>query len=221
VAARWRRAPDVLTVPRLYAILDADACSAQGLDPREIVDGWLEAGVRLIQLRAKSTPSGQFLTLAETLAASASAAGATFIVNDRADIASLAGASGVHVGQTDLSPTDARVVLGNAAVVGVSTHNAGQTRLALAEPVDYVAIGPVFRTASKDRPDPVVGLEGVREALAILTSSGRPLVAIGGITLERAPAVIEAGADSVAVISDLLSGGDPATRARVFLAALA
>jgi thiamine-phosphate pyrophosphorylase len=221
VAARWRRAPDVLTVPRLYAILDADACSAQGLDPREIVDGWLEAGVRLIQLRAKSTPSGQFLTLAETLAASASAAGATFIVNDRADIASLAGASGVHVGQTDLSPTDARVVLGNAAVVGVSTHNAGQTRLALAEPVDYVAIGPVFRTASKDRPDPVVGLEGVREALAILTSSGRPLVAIGGITLERAPAVIEGGADSVAVISDLLSGGDPATRARVFLAALA
>jgi thiamine-phosphate pyrophosphorylase len=159
--------------------------------------------------------------LAEALAAAASSAGATFIVNDRADIARLAGASGVHLGQTDLSPADARLVLDESAVVGLSTHNAGQTRLALTEPVDYVAIGPVFLTSSKERPDPVVGLDGVREARAMVAPSGRPLVAIGGITRERAPSVVEAGADSVAVISDLVAGGDPGARARAFLAALA
>ena len=164
-------------------------------------------------------PSGRLLDFAEALAGEARSAGAAFIVNDRADIARLAGADGVHVGQTDLRPADARLVVGESAMVGVSTHNDEQARLTLAEPVDYVAIGPVFSTSSKDRPDPVVGLDGVRSAREIVAASGRPLVAIGGITLERAKSVIDAGANSIAVISDLLMG-EPRSRARALLRAV-
>jgi thiamine-phosphate pyrophosphorylase len=158
--------------------------------------------------------------VAEELARAARGAGATFIVNDRADVARLSGAAGVHLGQLDLVPRDARLVVGDAAVVGLSTHDDDQARRAADEPVDYVAIGPVFATSSKARPDPVVGLEGVMTARAIVARSRRPLVAIGGITLATAPGVIAAGADSVAVISDLLAG-DPGARARQFLRALA
>lgn len=205
---------------RLYAILDVDLLVVRGLDARDVFDAWLDAGVRLIQLRAKSLPSGAMLDLADALAVQARAAGATFIVNDRADVARLSGADGVHVGQTDLAPADARAVVGDAAVVGVSTHNDEQARRAVSEAVNYVAIGPVFSTSSKERPDPVVGLDGVRRARAIVSdAAGLPLVAIGGITLERATSVIEAGADSVAVISDLLVGA-PAVRVREFLRAL-
>ena len=209
-----------MTLPRLYAILDVDLSVALGLIPKEIVKAWLDAGVRLIQLRAKSMASGELLALAEALADAVSPAGAMFIVNDRADIARISGASGVHVGQGDLAPADARAVVGPSAVVGLSTHDAEQARLGVAEPVDYLAIGPVFRTSSKNQPDPVVGFEGIRAAREIVAASGRPLVAIGGITLERAPSVIEAGADSVAVISDLLTGRDAGARARAFLKAL-
>jgi thiamine-phosphate pyrophosphorylase len=205
---------------RLYAILDVDICASRGLDSREVFQAWLDAGVRLIQLRAKQMPSGRLLDLAEGFARTARSAGATFIVNDRADIARLAGAAGVHLGQTDLTPADARLVVGESAMVGVSTHNDEQARLTLAEPVDYVAIGPVFSTSSKAQPDPVVGLDGVRRARDIVAPSVRPLVAIGGITLERAKSVIDAGADSIAVISDLLVG-DPGARARAFLSRLA
>lgn len=205
---------------RLYAILDVDLLVVRGLDARDVFDAWLDAGVRLIQLRAKSLPSGAMLDLADALAVQARAAGATFIVNDRADVARLSGADGVHVGQTDLAPADARAVVGDAAVVGVSTHNDEQARRAVSEAANYVAIGPVFSTSSKERPDPVVGLDGVRRARAIVSdAAGLPLVAIGGITLERATSVIEAGADSVAVISDLLVGA-PAVRVREFLRAL-
>lgn len=209
-----------MTLPRLYAILDVDLSVALGLIPKEIVKAWLDAGVRLIQLRAKSMASGELLALAEALADAVSPAGAMFIVNDRADIARISGASGVHVGQGDLAPADARAVVGPSAVVGLSTHDAEQARLGVAEPVDYLAIGPVFRTSSKNQPDSVVGFEGIRAAREIVAASGRPLVAIGGITLERAPSVIEAGADSVAVISDLLTGRDAGARARAFLKAL-
>ena len=210
-----------MTLPRLYAILDVDICAASGQRALDVVHAWLAAGVRLMQLRAKSMPTGKFLDLAEALSAAVSPAGAMLIVNDRADVARLAGASGVHVGQGDLSPADARGVVGPSAVVGLSTHTPEQARQALAEPVDYVAIGPVFSTSSKERPDSVVGLDGVRETRAIMPLSGRPIVAIGGITLEHAPSVVEAGADSVAVISDLLAAGDPGARARAFLKALA
>ncbi len=160
------------------------------------------------------------LELADRLVELCREADAIFIVNDRADIARLSSATGLHVGQDDLSPADARLVVGVDAVVGISTHNTEQVVRAIDEPVDYVAVGPVFATSSKERPDPVVGLDGVRAAHAIVAPRALPVVAIGGITIERARLVIDAGASSVAVISDLIAG-DPEARARAFLDALA
>ncbi len=143
------------------------------------------------------------------------------IVNDRADIARLSGASGVHVGQDDLPPSAVRRLLGDRAIVGLSTHTPAQIAAAIAEPVDYVAIGPVYGTRTKDTGYDAVGLEMVRAAADAAGPRGLPVVAIGGITLERAPAVIAAGAASVAVITDLLIDGDPARRARAFVDRLA
>jgi thiamine-phosphate pyrophosphorylase len=142
---------------------------------------------------------------------------ATVIVNDRADIARLAGADGVHVGQDDLAPADVRRVVGGDAIVGLSTHTPDQMDAALREPIDYVAIGPVFGTTSKATGYDAIGLDAVRSAAAVARRAERPLVAIGGITLERAPAVIEAGAACVAVIHDLIITGDPQGRTRAFL----
>ena len=143
------------------------------------------------------------------------------IVNDRADIAKLAGANGVHVGQDDLDPAFARRLLGGDAIIGVSTHSLDQVRAAAKMAVDYVAVGPIFGTSTKDTGYRAVGMTVVREAAAILREGGsKPVVAIGGITLERAPEVIRAGAASVAVISDLLSTGDPESRVREYLRAL-
>ena len=135
------------------------------------------------------------------------------IVNDRADIARLGGADGVHVGQDDLSPAMARQVLGGEAIVGLSTHSIEQVRAASRLPIDYIAVGPIFGTTSKETGYGGVGTTLVREARALLSEAGleTPIVAIGGITLERAASVIDAGASSVAVISDLLSTGDPAS----------
>jgi thiamine-phosphate pyrophosphorylase len=206
--------------PRLYAILDIDLLEQRRLDPLRVLDVWLDAGVRLIQLRAKTMASGATLVLAETIVERTRAAGARFIVNDRADIATLAGADGVHLGQDDLRPADVRrVLLPPPAIVGLSTHNDTQARDACAQPISYLAIGPVFATTSKARPDPVVGLDGVRMAVACATPHALSVVAIGGITLERAPSVIAAGASSVAIISDLLAD-DLAARARAFVDAL-
>ena len=204
---------------RLYAVLDFDLTHSRNLDPAQLIDAWLNAGVRLIQLRAKTLPGGRMLELATLLSERTAAAGATLIVNDRVDIAQVAGASGVHVGQEDLTPAEARRILGDAAIVGLSTHNEDQIRQGTTQPVDYVAIGPVFGTSTKERPDPVVGLDGVRKAVSIAETRGLPVIGIGGITLERASSVIEAGAASVAVISDLLIG-DIERRAREFLSAL-
>ena len=209
----------MIVLPRLYAILDIDIAAAKGLQPIHVADAWLDTGVRVVQLRAKALTGGPMLELALRLAERCRAAGAMFLVNDRADIARLADADGVHLGQTDLAPPDARRVVGDTAIVGVSTHNEAQVREAIAWPVDYVAIGPVFVTSSKERPDPVVGMDGVRRARAIVGERKLPLVAIGGITLNHAPAVIDAGAASVALISDLLDG-DPGRRARQYLDAL-
>ena len=200
--------------PRLYAILDLDVCHARRLDPRAVFTIWVSAGIRLIQLRAKDRDAGPMLTLATSCAREARDAGVTFIVNDRADVARLSGADGVHVGQGDLAPADARRLLPPPAWVGLSTHTDAQVDAGCREPVDYLAIGPVFAYRSKARPDPVVGLEGVRRAVAI--AGPRPVVAIGGITLDRVSEVLSAGASSVAVISDLLLG-DPEERARQFV----
>jgi thiamine-phosphate pyrophosphorylase len=140
------------------------------------------------------------------------------IVNDRADLALLSRAAGVHLGQEDLPPAAARQLLGPHALIGFSTHTTRQVELAAREPIDYLAIGPVFGTRTKATGYDAVGVAMVAEAARL--SNGRPVVAIGGITLETAPALIEAGASAVAVIGDLLATGDPAGRVAAYLRAL-
>ena len=164
--------------------------------------------------------SGAFLDLAHALAGDAHRAGATLIINDRADIALLSGAHGVHVGQTDLTPDDARRVVGTAGIVGLSTHSREQWAAALRLPISYLAIGPAFNTETKVTGYKALGLDVVAEVAAVAAAKQIPTVAIGGITLGNARSVIEAGAASVAVISDLLKG-DPEMRCREFLRALA
>jgi thiamine-phosphate pyrophosphorylase len=186
-------------LPRLYAILDS-SCFA---DPamllvaaEELADG----GVTLLQYRNKSGNARLMLEQAEELKRRIGAS-AKLIMNDRADLCLAAGFDGVHVGQDDLSPAGARRVIGDKLWLGVSTHGPEQVKISDATSADYIAIGPVFATSSKANPDPVVGLEGVRIARSL---TRKPLVAIGGITRANCRAVIDAGADSVAVISDLL-----------------
>jgi thiamine-phosphate pyrophosphorylase len=202
------------TLPRLYAILDVDVTRAHGWEPLDLLDVWLAAGVRLIQLRAKSLTFGPMLELADAMVSRTRAAGGVAIVNDRVDVARLADADGVHLGQGDLSPVDAREMLGPEPVIGLSAHSAVQVAAALPLPIDYLAMGPVFATDSKARPDPVVGVDGLRTAVD--RAGALPVVAIGGITLARAPEVLACGAASIAVIADLLTD-DPKGRAREWL----
>src|SRR5262245_37512965 len=154
------------------------------------------------------------------MADAARSAGATLLINDRADVARLAHANGVHVGQEDLAPADVRGAGGSAMIVGLSTHTTAQIETAVAQPIDYLAIGPVFGTTTKATGYDAIGLDLVREAAAKAAAADRPLVAIGGITLRNASSVIAAGAASVAVIGDLLSTGDPESRVREFLQVL-
>lgn len=210
-------------LPRLYAILDVDLTHASGLEPRRVLDAWISVGVRLIQLRAKRLTFGPLVTMADEMAGECRRAGTLFIVNDRVDVAALVSASGVHLGQDDLSPADARAMLSGDPLIGLSTHSDAQMAAALASAATYLAVGPVFQTPTKEKPDPAIGLEGVSRLTSAARGSGRPVVAIGGITLQTAPAVLDAGADSVAVVSDLLSGVDEAGvagRARAFIRAL-
>lgn len=188
------------TLPRLYPILDTGALERRGLAMVEAAAAMLEGGARVLQIRHKGLWNGKMYEAAREVASLCRQAGAILIVNDRADIARLLGA-GLHVGQDDLAPGDARGLLGIGPIIGYSSHNAAQVRDAAAEPVDYLALGPIFGTSSKQHPDPVVGLEELRRCRALV---GKPLVAIGGITRENARAVFEAGADTVAVIADLL-----------------
>ena len=207
-------------LPPLYVICDADVCAGAGWRLPDFAAACLDGGATLLQVRAKQLSGREFLDVAEAIVALARPAGGTVIINDRADIARLSGASGVHVGQEDLRPFAVRRIVGGAAVVGLSTHSAAQLADALEEPVSYVAIGPVFGTATKNTGYDPRGLEVVLAAAEAARAHQLPLVAIGGITLSRARMVIEAGAQSVAVISDLLSTGDPAGRVREFLRAL-
>jgi thiamine-phosphate pyrophosphorylase len=201
----------------LCAIIDVDAAERAGWRPIDLTRAFVNGGARFLQLRAKSMASGPLLDLAAAIVELAHAAGAAVIVNDRADIARLAGADGVHVGQYDLSPAAARMIAGDNAIVGLSTHTLIQVDHAIREPISYVAIGPVFATATKATGYDRVGLEMVRDAALRAGARGLPLVAIGGITLEHAVSVIEAGAASVAVIGDLLATGDPEGQTRNFL----
>ena len=200
---------------RLYPIVDTDICQARGFDPGSLALACFQGGARVIQLRVKSGSSARFLDLAGRLLDLARPFGAAVIVNDRADIARMARASGVHVGQDDLPPGAVREVLGEG-VIGLSTHDLRQADEALASAADYVAVGPVFETATKATGYTARGFDLLRHA----AGRGKPVIAIGGITLERAPDVIAAGASSVAVITDLLADGDPEGRVRNYLRAL-
>jgi thiamine-phosphate pyrophosphorylase len=200
-----------LVMPRLYVILDAEL--VRGPAP-EIARQLIAAGVGLLQYRAKNLEARDMLATARQIAELARREKTNFFVNDRPDLAYLSGADGVHVGQEDLSVEQSRSILGQDRWVGVSTHNREQFEQAIATSADYVAIGPIFATTSKANPDPLVGTELLRQ-LRPLTK--KPIVAIGGIRLERAAEVIEAGADSVAVISDIFAAADPAERSRQFI----
>jgi thiamine-phosphate pyrophosphorylase len=198
--------------PSLYAILDQHLMKTPVV---QCAENLAAAGVELVQYRAKDlSPRAYFATCA-SLAEALASGNARLIINDRPDIAAMVGAGGVHVGQDDLAPGDAREICGSGRWVGVSTHNLDQVRAAANAPVDYIALGPIFPTSTKKQPDPAVGTSLIREARKL---TQKPLVAIGGITLERAPEVFAAGADSIAVIRDLLEARDPAARAREFLA---
>lgn len=200
-------------LPPLYPIVDVDLCRARQLDPLVLLAAFLDGGATFIQLRDKDPSSAARLALADAAVALARQAGARLIVNDRPDIARMAAADGVHVGQEDLPVDDVRRIVGADAIVGLSTHDAAQIDLAAGSSADYIAVGPIYGTVTKDTGYAARGLDLVRQASA----HGKPVVAIGGITLERAPEVIAAGASSVAVISDLLTGGDSAARVRAFL----
>jgi thiamine-phosphate pyrophosphorylase len=200
-----------LALPALYVILDAALLPN---DPVEFEKRLMEAGARLFQYRNKTAPAREVLQASQALGVTARQEGSSFVVNDRPDIARLAGANGVHLGQDDLDVAGARAIVGSHAIVGISTHNLEQFKAAADTDADYIAVGPVFETRSKEKPDPVVGLELIREAREL---TSKPIVAIGGITLERAAEVIAAGADSVAVISDILAAKNPAARVKQYL----
>ena len=204
-------------IPPLYAILDAspEFTAESALNIPEIADRLVEAGVELLQYRDKHGSAGRILDSSQALAARFVPKGVRVIVNDRADIAAMGGAAGVHVGQEDLPVDEARKICGAPLWVGVSTHTLEQLRAAEATSADYIAVGPIFPTGTKANPDPVVGLEFLRAARQI---TRKPLVAIGGITVESASEVYRAGADSIAVIRDLMAARDPAHRAREYLA---
>lgn len=196
--------------PPVYAIVDSELAGERAL---RVSEELVEAGVALLQYRDKAATPRRLFEICSALA-SRLRGRAKFIVNDRADIAALCDAGGVHVGQEDLGVEDARAVCGESRWVGISTHNLEQLRDALRTSADYVAVGPVFATTTKKNPDPVVGLEFVGQARAM---TRKPIVAIGGISVENAESVYRAGADSVAVIRDLMAAGKPAERAAEYL----
>ncbi len=198
---------------RFYPVIDKDLCDAHGIDPDAVAQACFAAGARMLQIRVKSGSSALLLALADAIVAAASQR--TVIVNDRADIARIAGAGGVHVGQDDLPPDAVRSVFGQA-LVGLSTHEERQVDEALASAADYIAVGPIFATGTKDTGYTARGLSLIRYA----AGKGKPVVAIGGIDLDRAPRAIDAGASAVAVVSDLLRG-DPRRRADAYIRALA
>jgi thiamine-phosphate pyrophosphorylase len=203
-----------IVLPRLYVILDAALLNNS---PQECAQELAAAGVRLMQYRDKAACALDLLKTSRELVSSFKPHRACLVVNDRPDVAALAEATGVHVGQDDLTPEHARAVVGKEMWVGVSTHNLEQFRRATSTSADYIAVGPIFATTSKANPDPVVGLELLRQFRAL---TDKPIVAIGGITLERATSVIAAGADSVAVIRDVVCAANPGERARRFLETL-
>jgi thiamine-phosphate pyrophosphorylase len=187
----------------VYAILDGPVLASRGIAIEDAAEALLDGGIRLLQIRWKADWTRGVYDSAALVAKLCSKAGAMLVVNDRADIAALLRA-GLHIGQDDLPPQAAREVIGPYAMLGLSTHNEAQFLRATDEPVDYIALGPVYRTASKLNPDPVVGVDELGRLRALTDT---PVVAIGGITLDRAREVWAAGADSVAIVADLYPPG--------------
>jgi thiamine-phosphate pyrophosphorylase len=211
-----------LVFPPLYAIVDAEVAGRHGWTVPGLARAYLHGGARLLQVRAKTWGSGAFLAAVEEVMAEAGTHGALVIVNDRADVAVLAGADGVHVGQEDLRVHEVRRAFPAVRLIGLSTHTTEQVDAAVVgREASYLAVGPVYGTRTKDTGYGAVGLELVRYARASVAAAtleaGHPIVAIGGITLERAPEVLAAGATAVAVISDLLATGDPEARVRAYM----
>jgi thiamine-phosphate pyrophosphorylase len=208
-----------LILPRLYAIADAQVLATRGVALADFAREIRAAGVGIVQYRDKVGSPQEVLGAASVLREAMAGSDCKLIMNDRADLVVLAPFDGVHVGQGDLSPEDARRVMDTGKIVGVSTHTDAQVQAANLTSADYLAIGPIFPTSTKPDAEPVLGLEGLRRARAL---TAKPLVAIGGITRANARSVIDAGADSVAVISGLFSSGEETTEAvaRDFLARL-
>ncbi len=202
-----------LVFPALYAIISADGLRGGPLEWARLLAA---AGVKVIQYRDKESSSRSIYAASCALAAASRDSGFRLVLNDRPDIALLSGAGGVHVGQEDLEVEQVRRICGASLWVGVSAHNLEQMQQAVKTSADYIAVGPIFPTTTKKDPDPVVGVDLLRCGRAI---SAKPLVAIGGITAERAAEVYRAGADSLAVSSDLLGAADPVRRVREYLKA--
>ena len=198
-------------LPRLYAIADASFG-----DPIQLAEALFNGGARLVQVRNKKGSARELLRQVERILSFAPH-DAQVVVNDRVDVALIAGAAGVHLGQADLPPAAARQILGVDRIVGFSTHNLQQALEAAKQPVDYIAVGPIFATATKENPDPVAGVE---KLASICKAIRKPVVAIGGIKLENAGEVLKAGASSIAVIADLLSAIDVEERVRQWIKAL-
>ena len=189
------------SLPPIYPITDTQI---SGLSHAEQIAHFAERGATLVQLREKRATAFEFYEHARTAVAVAAERGVQLIINDLVDIAMTVGAAGVHLGQDDLPPQAARSLLGTEAIIGYSTHSVAQAIEAAKLPIDYLAIGPIFATSTKENPDPVVGLDGLRAVKAAIGSL--PLVAIGGVTPANARHVLNAGADSVAMISGLWTG---------------
>jgi thiamine-phosphate pyrophosphorylase len=206
-----------MTLPQFYPILDTGVALKRGIDPMNAAQQIVDAGARILQFRHKTFLSREAFEWLERIAELTRAAGATLVINDRADLAKLFGAA-LHLGQDDLLPSIARRVTRADAIVGFSTHNEAQLRAACKEPVNYLALGPIFGTVTKENPDPIVGLAELRRLRPL---SPYPLVAIGGITRANARQVLEAGADSVAVIGDLFpEDGNIRARTKEYLSLL-
>jgi thiamine-phosphate pyrophosphorylase len=193
-----------LTLPKIYPITDT---SISGLSHRDQVKQLVEGGATLIQLREKRASPREFFSDAREALSIAHTAGIKLIINDRVDIALAIGADGVHLGQTDMPVEAARQLLGDRAIIGFSTHNLNQVEEAVRFPIDYLAFGPIFPTATKENPDPTVGLSELAQIKNLVGSV--PLVAIGGISADRIGEVLKSGADSVAIISAVLNRANP------------
>ncbi|HMX61818.1 MAG TPA: thiamine phosphate synthase [Candidatus Sumerlaeota bacterium] len=206
------RRADFPTGPELYCITDANL---SGFSHEEQVARMIEGGARIIQLRDKAIDDEGFAQIATKCQALCRAAGVSFVVNDRIEVARAISADVLHLGQDDLPPAEARKIIGEEMLLGISTHNFDQFVRALREPVDYIALGPVFGTTTKQRPDPPPGMDAVREAATIMRDDRRPLVLIGGVTLENLEALQVIAPNAIIAVIGAIVGSPHSIAERV------